>query len=490
MSTSDVSIKELAARREWDAVEQRVRHATTISCLGCTLLLCLAPAPETALVTRNQGNGGEGNGGHITKKGVPETLILTILDRLRALHADRKRSHGFVNRGSYQYRGRFRSRFEKAIMGEMLGLTKSFESLPQENYARHLHRQGWPTVSFEASFPNYRVFIKQAQEHFSVCMDFDACAENINAMWSNYCFGQTINVQSLRSVSNLYELEHEAIYQDLAALYHKTEFLLDKIDEGVANHDNVPFNQRPRVHALIQMGFPLILIWFWIKMKPEEGLEKDELGRVPLHYALSYYQDYYAGTLGELLNNSVIFMNAEFTPCWDTMMEEDPRFANTDELTMMRTYSNCPCQCIRAVLSCAPSAASVSDHKGRIPLALLLENGLPTKSDNRRDDEVHCDKNNVRLCAVRALVKAGPAERVLAWRDPESKLFPFMMGQHVDMDTAYTLIREHPTMIEDFIVRTNYEKYLEKRLHDAEESIQELNNKLQEEQKSKRIRLA
>jgi hypothetical protein len=233
--------------------------------------------------------------------------------------------------------------------------------------------------------------------------------------------------------------------------YLREPSLAQKSGEGIVEW-TTPLEERV-VHHLVKCNAPSVLIWFALRLFPEQALTRDVFGNLPLHYAIEQFH-------------------------W-------PQHITTAEGCSL------PEACaLRLLLNAAPTAASYHNLKGETPLYCLVE--LSTGYTHRTYGSYK--HGNIPLDLIMDLILAEP--RSLITRDSTTHLLPFMAHassfdyDKVDVrknreksrysysspaiapiprndpsfDLLYTLIREDPNAVSSGIKTTAYERYLEDKL--------------------------
>ena len=210
------------------------------------------------------------------------------------------------------------------------------------------------------------------------------------------------------------------------------------------------------VHHLVKSNAPSVLIWFALRLFPEQALTRDVFGNLPLHYAIE-------------------------------------QFHRPMNITTAKNYSLPEACALKLLLNAAPTAASYHNLNGETPLYCLVELSTGYKHRNSYSSYKH---GNIPLDVIMDLIRAEP--RSLITRDNTTHLLPFMVHatsfnyDKVDVrkdrkkdrysysssdiapkpqprndprfDLLYTLIRENPSAVSSGIKPTAYEKYLEDKL--------------------------
>jgi hypothetical protein len=387
--------------------------------------------------------------------------------------------------------------FEMRVEQDVLGFDRA------NHYANGF---SWGSFCNIASVETIAFVLGELKDKFDMCASHEDLEYGMAEVWKKYVkvANERVDVEfergvrsTLSCIGNVRKALHQVkTLEDLqqtenaevAAIYHKIEFLLQQGAEerakwqrararhNVDNNGNTDssYSNAVIISNMIQRGYPLFIIWFWLKMHPEEASHKDKDGKLPLHYAV-----HYEGTHRRYNQHSNIWDKLH---CHSKTILLNNDNANNKINRDEDSSTNSIC-CVKFVLERYPDAASVPDPTtGNLPLTVILQKGQEYERANslleeRAKERIQLDQVVPLLHAAAKTASAGRGD-ALSTRDPKSKLYPFMMVRSATMDLAYTLLRENPAVLQPFIVQTDYERHLKRKMSCLEDKVKDLERQL------------
>jgi hypothetical protein len=189
----------------------------------------------------------------------------------------------------------------------------------------------------------------ELKNKFDICASHEDLEYGMAEVWKIYVrgLGRTTDISTIRralhQVKTLEDLQ-QTENADLAAIYDKMKFLLQqgaeerskwqtaRARDNVDDNDNTDssYSSAVNVSNMIQRGHPLFIIWFWLKMHPEEASQKDKDGKLPLHYAVHYtgtdrrYKNHYCPVWENLHDHSKMILLNDNNNNENNHNNEDP----------------------------------------------------------------------------------------------------------------------------------------------------------------------
>ena len=209
----------------------------------------------------------------------------------------------------------------------------------------------------------------------------------------NQCERKLISIQSFN------ELRRETS-RKLSGVWERTLRIIERFKSDAT----------PHLHYVVQEGYPLVVVWLTNKLYPEQVRQRDEYGRIPLHYS------------------SIKSRELNFKFC-DEFRES--AFGGTQAVSTTQF-----------LLQRFSDGATYADTEGKLPISMYLE---------RADDFTNC------RAVIQQLIDATP--EVLKTRDPSSHLLPFMtaamrrqnnqndMEEVSHLTTIYETLKHEPSAL-------------------------------------------
>ena len=308
-------------------------------------------------------------------------------------------------------------------------------------------------VCLARSVSSLRIFMKEYLDIFGMLSvdgsknSGDDVRKILCYLWTSYFTdGDLVREEKENEFLGVSSWEDLERIERLHTLWQKTELLMmctknDTIDESARD---CAF-----VHLLIKGRLPRVVVWMALTLYPEQAKLRDDKGRLPIHLAAS-------------LNNR----------------NSEEHFALVFQGGMQKIKEK---RMVEVVLDFFPAGAKVADRKGSLPLALLLKLEYDSFTNN----------SWTRRCIV-ALIKQAP--EALTRRYAGDGLLPFMTAASMHdkhtvtartkseeqsmllrkQNLCYTVLRSNPTVVASGITDTARERYLEKKLQEAEDEIHRL----------------
>lgn len=235
----------------------------------------------------------------------------------------------------------------------------------------------------------------------------------------------------------------EDLVGELAEAWEKTNLLLQTAYCGKTRQPNIPSSwainknlrsvgTRPHrfslVHAVAGVDCPRPIVKIAAKLHPEQLLEPDDMGRVPLTIACmtpifrvhDLSDDGYC--IEDQIHGDEIYNDIELGD------HDEGRDHQENAHTPASNSVVHEPSVVDILLGVCPKAAKIRDGKGRLPLNVALESGKTWPN------------------GVRGIVKAHPEAAILV--DPATNLYPFVTAAcNYDTSTSYELLRRDPELI-------------------------------------------
>lgn len=233
----------------------------------------------------------------------------------------------------------------------------------------------------------------------------------------------TGNEEVKRDVLSIHSLEDLERFPQLKSLWKKTVVLLKAYLGMELEEEENEDDDWLVAHAIAQVDCLPIVMWFALKLYPEQVSTRDAHGNIPLHIAVTkpvYCQQYHIGIRESIFHHVRTLYPEEYIEAQDHMA-------------------------IFLVKHFAQGATYMNPHR-RVPLLVSLltlqaQRATPHANLNYHYSEFNQDDR------LQKLVEAAP--QVLCSRDYNTKLYPFQLAAsvHAPLNTIYMLLRNDPSAL-------------------------------------------
>jgi len=287
----------------------------------------------------------------------------------------------------------------------------------------------------------------------------ESLKDEIYYMWSTYLglpshysgHGGRVEAkeESRDAVMSVHSLDDLERVPELQKLWEKTELLIKASVGRDLDSDDEDWLV---LHAIAKVDCLSVVMWFALKLYPEQIRTRDANGNLPLHIAVQkpiYAQQYFVGIHESRYHH------------FRTVYPEE--YQDAEEF--MACF----------LLNAFPEGATYMDAQHHVPLVVSLLTLAAQREENSRNQYyIHSDQQQQHR--LNRLIEAAP--EALVSRDFETRLYPFQTAASVNapLDSIYTLLRSDPSALK-YRRLTKREADYERLLKENSELKSELNEK-------------